>query len=1216
MSVPDYMQCAEDHQTLLVVVQAVGIVSEENFFRIYKRICSVSQLSVRDSQRALFIRYRHHYPPENNEWGDFQTHRKVVGLITITDCFSPKDWPQTFEKFHVQKEIYGSTLYDSRLFVFGLQGDVAEQPRPDVAFYPNYDDCDSVEKRIEDFIESLFIVLESKRLDRATDKSGDKIPLLCVPFEKKDFVGLDTDSRHYKKRCQGRMRKHVGDLCLQAGMLQDALVHYHMSVELLRSVNDFLWLGGLPWKGCVRLPSFTIIPEELVARPGLGDSKAARSPQKQPTDTGQALIFIRKICMWTWAQEVLIDPGALTTNGINPDTSTEIGRAKNCLSPEDIIDKYKEAISYYSKYKNAGVIELEACVKAVRVLAIQKRGMEASEFLQNAVYINLRQLSEEEKIQRYSILSELYELIGFHRKSAFFKRVAAMQCVAPSIAEPGWRACYKLLLETLPGYSLSLDPKDFNKGTHRGWAAVQMRLLHELVYASRRMGNPALSVRHLSFLLQTMLDFLSDQEKKDVTQSLENYTAKCPGTMEPITLPDGLTLPPVPFTKLPIVRCVKLLSLPTSLRPQKVKSLLGQSMSTKSPFIYSPIIAHNRGEERNKKIDFQWVQGDVCEVQLMVYNPMPFELRVENMGLLTSGVEFESLPAALSLPAESGLYPVTLVGVPQTTGMMTVNGYHTTVFGVFSDCLLDNLPGLKTSGSTVEVIPALPRLQISTSLPRSARSLQPSAGDEIATNVSVQLYNGETQQLAVTLENIGLEPLEQLEVTSKLLTTKEKLYGDFLTWRLEETLAQLPLQPGKVATFTISVKAKLDFSCQENLLQDLSDDGISVSGFPLSSPFRQVVRPRVESRPTNPSEGSKTGDLGHVKVLVARYLLQDSGSRRLYTFLIGLGVPKTLEAVLNFKYSGGPGHVEGYYRNLSLGLHVEVEPSVFFTRVSTLPATSTRQCHLLLDVFNSTEHELTVCARNNSELVLHASECQREAELTREQLMAIQVDKFNFESVPESPGEKGHFANPKQLEEERQEARGLEISSKLGIRWRILSFSSWSSAGAQFSLTDAYPSLKRSGEASVEGLLNQLILEHLQLAPLQWDVLVDGQPCDCEVAAACQVGDPVRLEVRLTNRSPRTVGPFALTVVPFQDHQNGVHSYDLHNVISFVGSSTFYLDTVQPSGQSTCLGALLFLYTGDFFLNIRFHEDCKSKELPPSWFCLPSVHVRALEAQA
>ncbi|KAG8540445.1 hypothetical protein GDO81_019282, partial [Engystomops pustulosus] len=85
----------------------------------------------------------------------------------------------------------------------------------------------------------------------------------------------------------------------------------------------------------------------------------------------------------------------------------------------------------------------------------------------------------------------------------------------------------------------------------------------------------------------------------------------------------------------------------------------------------------------------------------------------------------------------------------------------------------------------------------------------------------------------------------------------------------------------------------------------------------------------------------------------------------------------SLEGVLNFKYSGGPGHAEGYYRNISLGLHVEVEPSVFFTRVSTLPATSTRQCHLLLDVFNSTEHELAISAKDNEDLILHAGECQR-----------------------------------------------------------------------------------------------------------------------------------------------------------------------------------------------------------------------------------------------
>lgn len=56
--------------------------------------------------------------------------------------------------------------------------------------------------------------------------------------------------------------------------------------------------------------------------------------------------------------------------------------------------------------------------------------------------------------------------------------------------------------------------------------------------------------------------------------------------------------------------------------------------------------------------------------------------------------------------------------------------------------------------------------------PRSAHSLQPASGDEISTHVSVQLYNGETQQLVIKLENIGVEPLEKLEVTSKVLTSK------------------------------------------------------------------------------------------------------------------------------------------------------------------------------------------------------------------------------------------------------------------------------------------------------------------------------------------------------------------------------------------------------------------------------------------------------------
>lgn len=43
--------------------------------------------------------------------------------------------------------------------------------------------------------------------------------------------------------------------------------------------------------------------------------------------------------------------------------------------------------------------------------------------------------------------------------------------------------------------------------------------------------------------------------------------------------------------------------------------------------------------------------------------------------------------------------------------------------------------------------------------------------------MSVQLYNGETQQLIIKLENIGTEPLEKLEVTAKTVNTKG-VYAD------------------------------------------------------------------------------------------------------------------------------------------------------------------------------------------------------------------------------------------------------------------------------------------------------------------------------------------------------------------------------------------------------------------------------------------------------
>lgn len=53
---------------------------------------------------------------------------------------------------------------------------------------------------------------------------------------------------------------------------------------------------------------------------------------------------------------------------------------------------------------------------------------------------------------------------------------------------------------------------------------------------------------------------------------------------------------------------------------------------------------------------------------------------------------------------------------------------------------------------------------------------------------------------------------------------------------------------------------------------------------------------------------------------------------------------------------------------------------------------------------------------------------------------------------------------------------------------------------------------------------------------------------------------------------------------------------------------------VKPKESSLWAGALLFLYTGDFYLNIKFQDDSAGRELPLAWFTLPSVHIRAVDA--
>lgn len=101
---PDYEQHTSHHAHLLVLIRGIGPNKPRTLQKIFERIQKVNNVKIKgeihvsasvvqsswklfvDSAgqtREIFVRYVREHAVENNEWGDFQTHRRLLGLITV-----------------------------------------------------------------------------------------------------------------------------------------------------------------------------------------------------------------------------------------------------------------------------------------------------------------------------------------------------------------------------------------------------------------------------------------------------------------------------------------------------------------------------------------------------------------------------------------------------------------------------------------------------------------------------------------------------------------------------------------------------------------------------------------------------------------------------------------------------------------------------------------------------------------------------------------------------------------------------------------------------------------------------------------------------------------------------------------------------------------------------------------------------------------------------
>lgn len=348
---------------------------------------------------------------------------------------------------------------------------------------------------------------------------------------------------------------------------------------------------------------------------------------------------------------------------------------------------------------------------------------------------------------------------------------------------------------------------------------------------------------------------------------------------------------------------------------------------------------------------FQWIQNDLCEVMLTLKNPLPYELKLSDMRLLTNGIVFESIPETILLPTLSTTH-LTLSGTPIEHGSLEIQGYSTHTLGVKSNCRLKHMTdrlSIFPLHYTIDVIPALPKLEIKTSCPPMDTLAGITNTDNIITSTNITLYNGECVDSVLTLTNTSNITIEYLEESIQSAMDL-KMQNQVFTWSKDEIQSQLPIKPNQSITINVKIFGYADFlgpiatssgvSCIPSITSSnqnnntlFPNDGVnslsaqSISGHTslpsrMGSPINFPKRNELTS-----SFRSKTHS-GHSSLVT--YSVNPSAS--------GNGNPRQIEAQFRFKYSGGEGFQEGYCRNCAVLFNLEFLPSAQITNWDVLPA--------------------------------------------------------------------------------------------------------------------------------------------------------------------------------------------------------------------------------------------------------------------------------------
>ncbi|KAF8628414.1 hypothetical protein AX15_003936 [Amanita polypyramis BW_CC] len=758
----------------------------------------------------------------------------------------------------------------------------------------------------QDLARSSFMLNAAPPGRRNSAGSGFRQPTLITTAPKKRLSTIGVASSH------GRLYKVLGDLFLLVGRVDDASVWYTEALQLLKNSQDFTWHASI-LEGMVTVS----VVEAWTAGQGLQNSLPS---SKEPwTDTSEKLFqaaslyqksaiiegeqscallsFIYTSCIlrhaslffsiWSakgWgplAFTTMLQPGPApylpptlsheesmswsnlerlsSLSGVPRSFISSIiaqghGPWLLHLAPRERISALEIMASLYAclgyRRKEVYVLrEILGCIMDLIVCGREEDGLTRPTGVTGATGFGIQghpqaMTSEGAMGVRFSESIDGNESIL--RLSKYVCMILGVNLEAVKMVDTDGELDQDKQMD-IP--ETDVDADDYHEPY--GWPELQVGVVREAVAVAEALPDFPAVAQFAAASLKTLRPNLTsaDQFHLHSTSARALSTAHRRGDQRKIEYWLGQPILSITIAQLPLIRMP--VEKPISALQPRISDITPILTGAADPFLYNP----RKAAVGERKLLV--VQNETLEFSVTLQNPYVFDLEIQSISLSTSGVEFHSQPARITIPGNS-IHQVTISGKPLATGLLLVRGcFVQAPGGALREFVLPLLtsqeeeklarrksniacetgrwkysglecfPWTKTikrdSGSAhasrrvtprfleCQVVPELPLLRIR----RTS-----------VTHGAVMLYEGEKKPIRITIENVSHLPIDFVRLVfndSTIGPAQQSLAGGdlsvFNTYETEYNLLQKPVlswskdeniivPPGRSHTLTVQCYGK------------------------------------------------------------------------------------------------------------------------------------------------------------------------------------------------------------------------------------------------------------------------------------------------------------------------------------------------------------------------------------------------------------------------